>query len=55
MPVKKIMLFVVGALLVIGGITLTLKDWTYIRIVFSGVIGPLLAVIGLVVLTIARD
>jgi intracellular septation protein A len=55
MPVKKILLFAVGAALVVGGITLTLKDWSYIQMVFRGVIGPLLAVIGMVVLVVAKD
>ncbi len=55
MPVKKLILFAIGAGLVIGGISLTFKDWAYIQMVFRGVIGPLLAVIGMVVLVIARD
>jgi len=55
MPIKKIILFAIGGVLVIGGITLTLKDWVYIQMVFRGVIGPLLAVIGMVVLVVARD
>jgi intracellular septation protein A len=55
MPIKKILLFAIGAVLVIGGITLTIKDWIFIKVVFRGVIGPLLAVIGLVVLTLTRE
>ena len=55
MPAKKIILYLVGFLLVIAGIALAIKDWFFIEMVFRGVIGPLLAVIGLVVLTLARD
>lgn len=55
MPVKKIILITVGFALVIGGIALVLKDWFFVQMLFRGVIGPLLAVAGLVVLTIARD
>jgi len=55
MPIKKVLLFAIGFVLVIGGVTLTIKDWPYLRMVFQGVIGPLLAVIGLVVLTMTRE
>ncbi len=55
MPVKRILLFVVGALLVVAGITITIKEWLLIKLIFRGVIGPLMAVIGLVVLTAARE
>jgi hypothetical protein len=55
MPTKKILLFAIGAVLVIGGITLTIKDWLFIKLLFRGVIGPLLAVVGMVVLTAARE
>ena len=50
---KKTIFISLGLLLVIGGITLTFRDWVFIQMVFRGVIGPLLAVIGLVVLTVA--
>jgi intracellular septation protein A len=55
MPIKKIILFAIGAVLTIGGVTLIFQDWSYITMVFRGVIGPLLAVVGLLVLTIARE
>jgi len=51
---KKILFISLGLLLVIGGIALTFKDWIFIQMVFRGVIGPLLAVVGLVVLTIFK-
>ncbi len=52
---KKLVLIGLGLLLVIGGVTLTFRDWVFIQMVFRGVIGPLLAVIGLVVLTVASS
>ena len=55
MSVRKIIFYIVGFLLVVVGIALAIKDWFFIEMVFRGIIGPLLAVIGLVVLTIARD
>ena len=55
MSIKKIIFYAVGFLLVVGGIALSIKDWFFIEMVFRGVIGPLLAVIGLVLLTMARD
>lgn len=50
---KKCVFIGLGLLLVIGGITLTFRDWMFIQMVFRGVIGPLLAVTGMVVLTMA--
>ena len=52
---KKIIFIGLGALLVVGGITFTFRDWVLIQMVFRGVIGPLLAVTGLVVLTMANS
>jgi len=49
---KKIVLLGAGLALLIGGVTLTFKDWIFIQMVFRGVIGPLLAVAGMVVLTL---
>ncbi|MBF0485912.1 MAG: hypothetical protein HQL16_05285 [Candidatus Omnitrophica bacterium] len=55
MPVKKTVLFVIGFTLVIAGITLAIKDWIFIQMMFRAVVGPMLAVLGLVLLAIARD
>ncbi|MBF0593406.1 MAG: hypothetical protein HQL22_00405 [Candidatus Omnitrophica bacterium] len=52
---KKIVFIALGILLLVGGITLTFKDWIFIQMVFRGVIGPLLAVVGLVLLTISAQ
>ncbi|NTV29516.1 MAG: hypothetical protein HGA80_05490 [Candidatus Omnitrophica bacterium] len=55
MPWKRMVLYLVGAVLIVMGITFTIKDWLFIKMVFRGVVGPLMAVVGLVVLTAARD
>lgn len=55
MVLKKVLLLGAGLVLVIGGMTLVIKDWFFIEMVFRGIIGPLLAVLGLVILVIARD
>ncbi len=52
---NKIVFIVIGLALVVGGVTLCFRDWFFIQILFRGVIGPLLAVTGLVVLTIANS
>lgn len=52
---KKILFFILGFALVIIGITLTLRDWLFLVMVFRGVFGPLLAVAGLIVLTLCKD
>jgi hypothetical protein len=53
--VKKLIFIGAGLLLLIGGMTLIFKDWVFIQMVFRGVIGPLLAVTGMVVLTMANS
>jgi hypothetical protein len=52
---KKILFFTLGFALVIIGITLTLRDWLFLTMVFRGVFGPILAVGGLIVLTLCKD
>ena len=52
---KKIVLGVVGFTLVVAGATLAIKDWLFIQMVFRGVIGPLLAVVGLVALSLLKE
>lgn len=46
----KIVMLVVGFALTTLGITLVLQQWENIVLVFKAVIGPLLAVIGLVIM-----
>lgn len=55
MPMKKMILFVVGAALIVAGVAWTLKEWIFLKMVFSAVIGPLMAVIGFVIITMARE
>jgi hypothetical protein len=52
---KKILFFTLGFALVIIGITLTLRDWLFLVMLFRGVCGPILAIGGLVVLTLCKD
>ena len=52
---KKILFFTLGFALVIIGVALTLRDWLFLVMVFRGVLGPVLAVGGLVVLALSKD
>ena len=52
---KKIVIGIAGVGLVLAGIFLTFKEWIFLQMVFSGIIGPLLAVVGLVLLTLIRE
>ena len=52
---KRILLFGTGSLLLVSGITLILKDWTDIVVLFQGVRGMILALTGLIVLMFIKD
>ena len=52
---KKILFYTLGFALVIIGIALTLRDWLFLVMIFRGLLGPVLAVGGLVVLTLCKD
>jgi hypothetical protein len=52
---KKILFFVLGFVLLTVGIIFTLRDWLFIQMVFRGVLGPVLAVGGMVLLTLCKD
>ncbi len=52
---KKVLFFTLGFALVVIGITLTLRDWLFLVMLFRGVLGPVLAIAGLVVLTLCKD
>ena len=43
---KKFLLTICGVLLLIGGVVLVLREWANLVIVFKGVIGGTIAVIG---------
>lgn len=47
---RAIIMFIIGFLLVTFGVTMIFKEWTAFILVFKAVIGPLLAVLGLVIL-----
>lgn len=51
--IKNFMFTIVGVMLLLAGITLVLREWGSLVIVFKGVIGGLLAVIGLFMLFLA--
>jgi hypothetical protein len=52
---KKLLLFLLGFILVIAGIALVLREWPAVVVVFKGVIGAILAIVGLVVLCIVKE
>ncbi len=52
---KKVLMFTFGFALVVIGVTLTLRDWLFLVMVFRGVLGPVLAVGGFVVLALAHS
>ena len=47
---RNVIVFIIGFLLTILGITLVLQQWEAVVLVFKAFIGPILAVAGLVVL-----
>lgn len=52
---KKILLGLMGLVVLIAGLSLILRFWGEITMIFKGVIGILLAIAGLVMMTVARD
>ncbi|GEM_PF-1764443 len=51
--IKNFILPIVGVMLLLTGITLVLREWVSLVIVFKGVIGGLLAVVGIFILFLA--
>ena len=51
---KKIYMTVAGIIFLIVGITLVLKEWNAVTIVFKGLIGGILAVGGLIMVRLAQ-
>ncbi|MBF0330444.1 MAG: hypothetical protein HQL17_00785 [Candidatus Omnitrophica bacterium] len=51
---KKIVFFVLGFGLLTAGIIFTLRDWLFLVMIFRGVIGPVLAVGGLILLALVK-
>ncbi|GEM_PF-2442672 len=52
---RKVLFFILGFVLVIIGVALTLRDWLFLVMVFRGLMGPVLAVGGLMVLALTRS
>jgi len=52
---KKILLGLLGLVVLVAGIFSILRFWSDTVVVFKGVIGILVAITGLVMMTIARD
>ena len=50
---KKFLLTICGVLLLIGGVVLVLREWANLVIVFKGVIGGTIAVVGAFLLFLA--
>jgi uncharacterized membrane protein YqgA involved in biofilm formation len=47
---RKVMMFVIGFVLTVLGVTVVLQQWENVVLVFKAVIGGLIAVIGLVIM-----
>lgn len=52
---KKAGMLGAGFLCVILGVALVLKEWSAVVAVFNGVIGALLAILGLVLLSLVKE
>jgi len=52
---KKTLLLIFGSLALIGGVALVLFWWKAVALLFKGVVGMILAVVGLVMLVMAND
>ena len=52
---KKILFFILGGLVLMVGISLILKYWQDVVILFKGAVGMVLALTGLVILSMARE
>lgn len=47
---RKVSVFIIGFIVTTLGITLTLQQWESVVVAFKAFIGPILAVVGLVIL-----
>lgn len=52
--VKKILLFVVGWMVLVVGIALVLGWWPFVVVIFKGVAGMTMALIGLLILFMVK-
>ena len=51
---KKVLLFVFGGAILVFGLALILEWWPYVGIVFKGVAGIMVALVGLLILAFVR-
>lgn len=52
---KKILLWIAGLAVLVLGLWLILKYWSEIAVLFKALIGILIAIVGIVMMTVARD
>ena len=52
---KKILFWLAGLIVLLAGLGLILKFWSELAVLFKGIIGMILAVVGLVMMSVARD
>ena len=52
---KKFLLLAAGAIILVFGVTLILKDWNQVVLVFRGTIGIILALAGLLLLMLVKE
>lgn len=52
---NKILFGVIGLMLVIIGVFLCLRDWEMIVFLFKAMLGPLLAIVGLVLMAMIKS
>ena len=53
--ISKAAIFIFGFGLVVAGVSLTLKDWLFLVMILRGLLGPVLAVGGLMLLALLRS
>ena len=53
--IKRFILFLIGFCILILGVTLILQWWVYLTILFKGIVGVMLALVGLLILAIAKE
>jgi len=52
---KKTILFVLGAVILVAGISFILKWWSYVGIVFKGTAGIVLSLVGIFLLSVVKE
>ncbi|MDP8264037.1 MAG: hypothetical protein P9M12_00980 [Candidatus Aceula lacicola] len=52
---KKILFWFVGLIVLVAGLGLILNFWSELAVLFKGIIGILIAITGIVMMSVARD